>query len=533
MVGFWLIVACMRTAPVRGPTPTDPRPNVLLVVADDLGYADLGSFGSDIRTPHLDRLAEVGVRATRFHTAPMCAPTRAMLLSGNNNHVAGMGSQSPSAFLQRHVRGFEGHLPERVAPLPRLLRDAGYRTYMVGKWHLGTEAEHAPPSAGFERSFALVHGAGSHFDATGFFEGGSRYCEDGVEVAWPEGAYSTELYTDRLIEFLDAGDDGRPFFAYAAYTSPHWPLQVPDDERDRYAGAYDRGYDWLREENFARLQAAGIVPASASLPPRNPDVVPWTSLTGAERRREAREMELYAAMVENLDHHVGRLLAHLEALGVAENTLIVFLSDNGAAGEDFAVQPPFASYVQAHYDDAFDEMGGPRSWVSYGPPWAEAGSAPFRGIKTSTLEGGITAPLIVAGAGVEVRGRIDARYLTVMDIAPTVLEAAGGAAPEAPAVPMRGRSMIGLLRGDAAPVHPADDVTMLYHRGRAFVREGRWKLVDAEPPFAEADMELFDVVADPGETRDRSADEPEVRARLLARWRIGRRERGIVLPNDL
>ena len=205
----------------------DPRPNILLIVADDLGYADLGSFGSEIRTPNIDALAAEGVILTQFHTAPMCAPTRAMLLTGNNNHVAGMGQQSPpAAWTATH--GYEGHLSDRVAPFPRLLRDAGYHTYSTGKWHLGDAEEQSPPAAGFERSFQLTHGAANHFNAVGFHEGGSLYREDGREVPYPEGTYTTELFTDRLIGFIDERlDDGRPFLAFAAYTSPHWPLQVP------------------------------------------------------------------------------------------------------------------------------------------------------------------------------------------------------------------------------------------------------------------------------------------------------------------
>lgn len=521
-------------APSEAPV-VDRRPNVLLIVADDLGYADLGSFGSPIRTPNLDALAQTGVRATQLHTAPMCAPTRAMLLSGNNNHVAGMADQSPDAFLREHVVGYEGHLSERIAPFPRLLRDAGYHTLMVGKWHLGAAAAYSPLAAGFEHSFVVVHGAANHFDATGFFDSGSIYREDGEEVPYPAGRYATELYTDRLLTYVDAAvADGRPFFAYAAYTSPHWPLQVPDAELDRYAGRYDEGYDRLREENFAALQRAGIVPAESQLPPRNPAITPWAKLRPEQRRVEARKMELYAAMVEDLDQHVGRLLDHLRAIGEYDDTLVIFLSDNGAAGEDFYEEEnPYREYLRAHYDNALANMGRATSWVSYGPPWAEASSAPFSRHKTYTREGGIVAPLIAAGRGVTRAGAIDPAYVSVMDVAPTVLEAAGVAYPAEGVVPLRGRTLGPWLRGEVDQVHPDEDVDVLYLRGRAYLRQGRWKLVNLEPPFSESAFELFDVVADPGETRDRRKDEPEVYARLLERWRTERQALGIVLPEDL
>jgi arylsulfatase A-like enzyme len=338
---YSLALGLLALGACSSPQEPDPRPNILLIVADDLGYADLGVFGGDIRTPNIDALATEGLLFTQFHTAPLCAPTRAMLLSGNNNHVAGMGrmiSSRPgsSGPLQVYVPGYETHLSDRIAPMPRLLQEAGYHTYTAGKWHLGAASEHSPTAAGFERSFNNVHGAGNHFNSLGFFEEGSVYREDGELVQWPEGRYSTELFTDRLIEFIDAGkDDGRPFFAFAAYTSPHWPMQVPDEDLDLYAGQYDQGYDRLREQRFESLKEADIIPEFSTLPPRNEAIGPWEGLTEAERRQESRKMELYASMVENLDRHVGRLIDHLKANGLYENTLVVFMSDNGAAAEDF------------------------------------------------------------------------------------------------------------------------------------------------------------------------------------------------------
>jgi arylsulfatase A-like enzyme len=333
-----LLVAalCISGSSTFGQDRPDPRPNVLLIVADDLGYADLGVYGSDIRTPNIDSIAENGVIFPQFHSAPVCSPARAMLLSGNNNHVAGVGRQGGSVILSGHVAGYEAHLSERIAPLPRLMRDAGYHTYMTGKWHLGSTSEHSPRAAGFERSYGLAHGAGSHFSSVGMRPGGAVYLEDGEPTQYPDGEYSTVVYTDRLLEFIDSnhGDD-KPFFAFAAYTSPHWPLQVPDEYLDLYSGRYDEGYDALRLKRFESLKRAGIVPNSWSLPPRNDEITPWGDLTAEEQRKEARKMELYAAMVDNLDDHVGRLLAHLTEKDLSDNTIVVFMGDNGAAAEGF------------------------------------------------------------------------------------------------------------------------------------------------------------------------------------------------------
>jgi len=522
--------AALATSACSPALPDDTRPNILLIVADDLGYADLGAYGSDIRTPNIDALAAEGMLFTQFHAGPSCAPTRAMLLSGNNNHVAGMGRQAFSG----PTPGYEGHLSDRIAPLPQVLRDAGYRTYMAGKWHLGREAESSPAAAGFERSFSLVDGAGSHYSSAGFFEGGSTYREGFEEVAYPEGEYSTELYTDRLIEYMEDGrPDGAPFFVFAAYTSPHWPLQVPDDELDRYAGAYDDGYDALRVQRFETLKDAGIIPEASTLPPRNESITPWGDLSSEQQRRESRKMELYAAMVENLDGHVGRLIDYLKSTGQYENTLVAFMSDNGAAGEDFYNSGGYAPYLQATYDNALQNMGQPTSWVSYGEQWAEAGSAPFSRRKTYSREGGLVSPMIVAGPGVAGQASIDHSYLTVMDLAPTFLEVAGAEYPSGGSIrPMLGESLTGLLGGTASRVHDNDYVTTMFHGGRAYIRQGRWKLVTLDQPFSREKFELFDVVADPGETTDLADSDPDRYAAMLDLWDSELSRLGIILPDE-
>lgn len=517
---------------------TDQRPNILLIVADDLGYADLGSFGSDISTPNIDKLAQEGILFTQFHTAVSCAPTRAMLLSGNNSHVAGMARQSVSGILGDPQPGYENHLSDRIIPFPRLLQNGGYHTYMTGKWHLGKAVEHSPRAAGFENSFAHLGGAGNHWDAVGILEGGSLYREDGELTNWPEGRYSTDLYTEKLIGFIESNrEDGEPFFAFAAYTSPHWPLQVPEDELDRYAGRYDAGYDSLRLHNFESLKAAGIISASSSLPPRNESITPWEELAVSGQRRESRKMELYAAMVSNLDEHVGRLVDYLKEHDLYENTLIVFMSDNGAAANDFYNDPGYGGHhvhVRANYDNSYEKMGKPDSFISYGAAWAEAGSAPFHRYKGFTREGGITAPMIISGKGVASAGKKTGTYLTVMDLAPTFLELAGVQYPQDGSVqaPL-GESMGDFLAGKTVLVHDQEYVTVHSHSGRAMIRKGRWKLTNLDKPFDESKLELFDLESDPGETRNLADTNPEKYQELLGLWREERIRFGIVLPQDL
>jgi arylsulfatase A-like enzyme len=530
-----LLAACDQDRSGLTENATDTRPNILLIVADDLGYADLGSFGSNIRTPSIDALAAEGIRFTQFHTAPYCAPTRAMLLSGNNNHVAGMARQGREGLLDYAVPGYENGLSERIVPFPRLLRDAGYHTYTVGKWHLGLEDHASPRAAGFSRAFNLLQGAGTHFDETGYSENPSKYRLDDELVNYPVGRYSTEVYTDQLIEFIDGNrHDGKPFFAFAAYTSPHWPLQVPDDYLDLYAGAYDDGYDALRVKNFAALKESGIIPQESQLPPRNDAITPWEELDDEQQRREARKMELYAAMVDNLDDHVGRLINYLKESGLYDNTLVIFMSDNGAAGEDFYNEGPYVEHIQAHFDNAYEKMGTAESFVSYDDPWAEAGSAPFMRRKGYTRQGGIVAPMIVAGPGVSTAGVIDANYLTVMDLAPTFLELAGASYPDDESVaPILGQSMNAFLAGESESVHDDSYVTTLYHAGRAYLRQGDWKIVNLEAPFAEADFELFNLAEDPGETTNLAESHPDKYEELITLWRKERVMLGIVLPQDL
>jgi len=534
------LIILLPISPVWGQSGTanDKRPNILLIVADDLGYADLGAYGSDISTPNIDALAAQGMLLTQFHTAPSCGPTRAMLLSGNNNHVAGTARQNTTGVAGWPVRGYENYLSDRIVPFPRLLQEAGYHTYTVGKWHLGMAAEHSPRAAGFSRAFNMLKGAGTQYDAKGYMVGGSKYRLDDDLVEYPVGRYSTDLHTDQLIEFIESNkDDGKPFFAYAAYTSPHWPLQVPEEYLHIYAGQYDDGYDALRKRRFDSLQEAGIVPLSSKLPPRNDAIARWEELSSDQQRYESRKMELYAAMLDNLDDHIGRLIAYLRDSDLYDNTLVIFMGDNGAAGEDFYNGIGYAGYVeylQENFDNSYDKMGTADSFISYGPQWAEAGSAPFQRFKTYSREGGIVAPMIIAGAGVAVHGIIDSTYLTVMDLAPTFLEIAGARYPDDGSVqPMLGESINRFLAGESKSIHDDNYVSTQYHAGHAFVRQGNWKIANLEPPFDESEFALFDLGDDPAESNDLAEAEPDKLAEMIDLWRLERKKLGIILPQDL
>ncbi len=525
----WLPLSCSGAPDA----PVAPKgPNILLLVADDLGYADLGCYGGDIDTPNLDALAASGIRFTRFHTAPMCAPTRAMLLSGQYNHIAGMGRQN----LQAPVFGYEGRLTGRVIPLPALLRQAGYHTWMAGKWHLGNAPGEGPQDKGFEKSFVLLEGVGNHYNGQGIFaNGASHYEEDGKPVAWPAGRYSTNVYTDKLIGYMDGqAADGRPFFAYAAFTAPHWPLQVAPTHWKKYEGRYNDGYEALRAQRLQSLKEAGMIPAGAALPPAHPSVRPWASLSPEEQQVEARKMELYAGMVDNLDANIGRLLDHLKATGQYEHTLIIFMSDNGAAGEDYFNEASIRPHISPHYDNRYENMGTASSMVSYGAAWAEAGTAPFRYFKEFTTNGGIIAPMILAGAMVERKNTLCPDLVTVMDLAPTLYDAAGVHYPERwethPVYPMKGRSFLSYARGKQSLAHPPDYAFGLEHTGYTMFRKGDWKITTGLPPFEGENFELYDLSRDLAEQHDLREKQPAKFRELLEEWRQYARENQLQFP---
>jgi arylsulfatase len=322
------------------PTAQQQRPNILLIVADDLGYSDLGSYGGEINTPVLDQLAQQGVRYTDFYVSPTCSVTRSMLLTGTDNHIAGLGNMGElNAPNQVGRPGYEGVLNKRVASVAELLRESGYHTYMAGKWHLGLKPDQIPHARGFERDFSLLVGGGSHFNDQWNLEWQlpkAPYTEDGRPVEkLPRGFYSSKAYTDKTIQFIEEGrPDGKPFFAYMAFTAPHGPLHVPNDWLRRYKNRYDEGWDGIREQRLARMQELGIVESGVSTAERLWFLPRSTSLAPAARVMQGRKMELYASMVEYMDDQIGRVFDYLRQIGEYDNTVVIFLSDNGAEGND-------------------------------------------------------------------------------------------------------------------------------------------------------------------------------------------------------
>lgn len=542
------MVASLATPGIVPAADAPRRPNIVIILGDDLGFADMGSFGGEIKTPNLDALAKDGVRFANFYTHASCSPTRSVLLSGVDTHRNGLGNMDEwTAPNQRDVAGYEGHLNHGVVTLPQLLKDAGYHTYMVGKWHLGKTPDLIPAARGFERDFSLLDGAGSYWDMTNFTAATPRsvFTEDGRYLTrLPKDYYATKTYTDKMIEFIDANrGDGKPFFAYVAHQAPHDPYHLPRDWRARHVGEYDQGWDAVRQARLKRQIELGIVPAGTQLAERMwflPDPV---MLAPATRAILGKKMELYAGMVENLDFHVGRLVDHLKAIDEYENTIFVVFGDNGAEGTDLfamiAGTPGTRDYLFAAINWSQthpNAWGDPGSYVGYGPMWAQASMTPFSQYKGWLAEGGIRNALIVSGPGVNrPKGTLNHGLMHVADLMPTLLDLAGAGYPktregrELPA--LLGKSWSPVLAGKTETVRTEEDYLAWELFGNRAVRQGDWKLRWQYKPFGNGDWELFNLATDPAERKDLAAEHPDKVQALIAVWEGYVRTNNVILPS--
>jgi arylsulfatase len=509
----------------------ESRPNILLIVADDAGYADLGSYGGEIQTPNLDALAAVGIRFTEFTASATCSPSRSMLLTGTDNHLAGLGNMAEfMAPNQAGNPGYEGYLNDRVAVLPELLAEAGYDTFMAGKWHMGEEPEHWPAARGFLRDLTLIPGGGSHLDDMWGATGEPQpYTYNGERIrALRPGFHSSVDYTAAIIANIEEHrGDGKPFFAYLALQAPHDPFQLPPEWLDRYEGRYDQGYDATRAARIERMKTLGLVAPDAAAFPRLPTIPAWEDLSEEERQHSARRMELYAAMVEHMDANIGKLIGYLKATGLYDDTLIFFISDNGPEGNIMEMGPPWDN-------SRFEDWGKAGTFIQYGPAWAQVSAGPLRMFKGFVSEGGIRMPLIVAGDGVTGSGRIQDGFVHVMDIPATILDVAGVAHPGGAGTdiaPLMGKSLRPLLSDPAAEVRGPEDWVGWELFGNRAVRMGDWKLVSLCAPYGTGDWQLFDLGADPAETTDLAAANPEIRDQLLAHWEEYAARNNVILPS--
>jgi arylsulfatase A-like enzyme len=523
------------------PRPPDGAPNVVIVLADDLGFSDLGCYGSEIATPNLDRLAGEGIRYLNFHVTPMCSPTRAALLTGVNSHLAGIGHVAHS---DPGFPGYAMELSDNVATAAEIFRQHGYATLMAGKWHLckDTDVSEAgsthswPVQRGFDRFYGFLDGF------TNLHHPHRLYRDNQVVTVdrYPDGYYFTDDLTDEaitMVRAVKAANPAKPFLLYLAHGAVHAPLLAKPEDIARYDGVYDIGWDAVREARHRRQQELGVIPPGTPLPPRNHeenhDVVAWVDLEPRERELFARYMQVFAAMVDNLDQNFGRLRSALEALGQWDNTIVLFTSDNGASREGeargttqyFRVLRPIGT--EDTFDDDYpriDVVGGPTTTPHYPRGWAMAGNTPYRLYKVNTHAGGHQVPFIFSWPPrVRERGSIRSQYAHVTDVLPTLLELAGIDPPSErhgrPLWPMAGRSFASTLDDTAAPsTHHEQYYEMIGHRG--YYRDG-WEIVSLHQPmtpFGDHEWELYHLAEDPAETTNLAHRHPELVEELARGW---------------
>ncbi len=529
--GVALLAALTLCLSVRA-RAAQSRPNILLIVADDMGWSDAGVYGGEIYTPNIDRLASQGYQFLDFHVGAMCAPTRSMLMTGMDNHVVGLGNMVELlSDNQRGKPGYEGRLNGRAVTIATMLRDAGYHTYIAGKWHLGYTKESLPASQGFEDSFILAQGGADNYEKKSYTPTyATVHFYDGLtEATLPPNFYSTRFYTDKMIGWIDANlSDGKPFFGYVAYQAVHMPLQVPAEYSSRYISTYQAGWDKVKEVRYQRQVGLGIMPAGVKLTSA-PGLPAWDSLSADQRRQDGKEMAVYAGMLEYMDMSIGRLLEHLKQKGVLDNTIVIFMSDNG--GEARELMDHFPEYYAKNFNNGYEHLGEKGSFVEYGPEWAQVSMTPFSSFKGSASEGGVRAPLIISyPRAIPIGERTDA-FASVVDLVPTMLQYAGVKPPSSEG--LAGRSMVSLLSGTTNQVYP-DSVSISQElSGGVAVYQGDYKLVRNIPPYGDRKWHLYDLKTDPTESKDLATTDPQRASAMEKDYAEYIKKNGVIeVPSD-
>ncbi len=530
-------------------------PNIILIMGDDMGYSDIGCYGGEIETPHLDRLAAGGLRFTQFYNTARCCPTRASLLTGVYPQQAGVGHMVND----RGTPAFRGDLRDDVLTIAEVLKSNGYATYMSGKWHVtpyvidDPDKKNWPRQRGFDKFFGMISGAGSLYDPRSL-------TLDNAYVAPREGFYCTTDFTNYAVECIQTHTDERPFFLYLSYTAAHWPMHAPADAVVKYKGRYDAGWDALRQSRYARMIDMGLIDEKWQMTPRDSFVEPWSDDV-RDRAWELANMEVYAAMVDLMDQGIGRVVATLEAAGELDNTLIFFLQDNGACAEElrWVNQVPEEEMVPMQPGEIQTLMvpkvtrdgkpvkvmregwpGPPDGYTAYGLNWANASNTPFREYKHWVHEGGISTPLVVHWPdGIPRAGRFVHEPSHLIDIMATCVDVAGATYPDQyrnqPIKPLEGISLVPLFDDGAIE----REAIYWEHEGNRAVRMGKWKLIskaskrhsfiwDKIDRLEHQHWELFDMALDRTEMNDLATDNPALVRQMADMWQVWAERTGIV-----
>ncbi|MEL6572429.1 MAG: arylsulfatase [Pseudomonadota bacterium] len=513
-------------------TAQETRPNILVVLFDDVGFTGFGAYGGDANTPNIDALAQSGTLFSRYYSSPFCGPSRAMLMTGQDNHQTGMGTLVETVTPeQSEMGGYSMVFDDDQQTIATFLSEAGYRTYVTGKWGIGEKGANLPHRFGFDRSYVMDSTGGSNYDHSHYLPGYPEvsWYEDGEPVRLPEDFYSSRNLVDQMINYIDEGDADQPFFGFLSLQAIHIPVQAPTEFIDNYNGVFDAGWDALREERWQRTMDLGLVPETTTLAPVHADHRAWDDLSPEEQAVAAREMQVNAGMIEAADFHIGRLLDHLETTGQLENTIVVVTSDNGPDSAVTSLGNPIANHLLdgihriEGIDTSPENMGLPGSLTAIGPEWASVSASPFNLYKFYSSEGGLRVPLVVAGPGVEASG-IQNAPVHVSDLMPTLLDAAG-VAYDADA--LYGKSVLPVLAGETTETRGPNETFGGEVSGNASLYRGNWKLVRTALPRGDFTWRLFDMSVDPGETTDVSGENPDLFAEMRAEYEAYASDNGV------
>ena len=537
-------VLCVGLVSVGAFGAKSAAPNIVFILADDLGYTDIAPYGSEVNTPSLSALAEQGMRFTNYHTAVNCAPARAMLLTGVGSHLAGVPNiPEMLAPQQRKHANYQGVLGDDVVTVATLLEDAGYHTYMAGKWHLGMEPHKRPSRRGFQRTMAMMDSGADNWEQRPYaaIYDQANWFADGERFTLPEDFYSSRFLVDSMIDFIDSNlqgsnlQDNKPFFAYLPFMAVHSPVQAPQKFIDRYMDVYDSGWDALRQQRKARAEALGIVPKDTPMVSMK-TTDPWDALSEDDRRYQAKRMAVYAGMIEAMDFHIGRLIEFLKQRGQYDNTIFIFTSDNGSEASGPAKPRAFPRRMVPEslgYNLDYDNLGLKGSYSTIGPSFASASVSPLAYYKFYAGEGGMRVPLIIAGNSIAPQKQLTQAFAWATDISPTILSLAGVSPPAEryagrPVQTITGRDLAPLLSGVAERVYGPDDAVGYELTDHGVLFQGDYKLVVNQPPAGDGQWRLFNIVKDPGETVDLSASQALRFQRMLSRYEQYRRDNKVV-----
>jgi len=500
------------------------KPNILLVLLDDAGFTDFGAYGSDNATPHIDRLGQSGAMFTRYYTHPLCGPTRASLMTGQDNHLVGAGTLGEVLTDEmKALPAYSMEWSDDQRTIASRLKQAGYQTFVTGKWGIGRVGANLPHRFGFDHSYVLDATGSSNYEAQPYVPVYKevKWFEDGERISLPDDFYSSRNIVDKMIEYVEGADPDKPFFGYLAFQAIHVPVQVPREFVDKYDGVFDRGWDVMREERLQKAIGLGLVPKGTRLAPTAYNHRPWESLSDEERKFWARTMQVSAGMMEAADFHLGRLLDHLEAEGKLDDTIVVVASDNGpdyntvgtvSTGPIHVVERAWMALEG--WDVDYDNLGQSGSLAAIGHEWATVSAAPFHLYKFNATEGGLRVPMVVSGPGVKDQGFVDGRA-RVTDIAPTLLDAAGVSYE---GDDFYGRSLMPMLEGEKDAVYGEDDAFAFETSGTAALYRGQWKITRTLQPYGDDEWHLYDISTDPGETTDLKGEHPKLFEEMVAEY---------------